>query len=86
MSTRESRYWDARNDAIAEDQAERESAQLRADHRGFEVGDWIHITDDPNGWAWKIEGFSEANGWALVASLYERRAVDLDQITSAEED
>jgi hypothetical protein len=43
VSIREDRAWDARQDRIADDQAERETAELRADRRGFEVGDRVTV-------------------------------------------
>jgi len=43
MSTAEDRYYDARDDRVADDQAEREAAVLLAQHLGFEVGDHVRI-------------------------------------------
>lgn len=43
MSTAESRRDDAHWDRIAEDQAERQAAEDRANHNGFAVGDRVTV-------------------------------------------
>jgi hypothetical protein len=61
MSTLEDRAWDARQDRIADDQAEREAAQLRADRNGFEQGDHVTVGKRPE--VYTIQGFGvRANG------------------------
>jgi hypothetical protein len=55
MSTLEDREHDARQDRIADDQAERDAAELRALHLGFEVGD--RVTVGKGRTVWTIDRF-----------------------------
>ena len=50
MSTVEDRAHDARQDRIADYQAEREAAELRALHQGFEVGDRVTVGKGKTQW------------------------------------
>jgi hypothetical protein len=62
MSTLEDRAWDARQDRIADDQAEREAAELRADRNGFEVGDRVKVSRHRYARTYAIEAFDDERG------------------------
>lgn len=50
MSTYEDRYYDARDDRIADDQAELAAVQDRANHGGFALGDRVRVGRGKTEW------------------------------------
>lgn len=88
MSTPESRYYDARDDRIADDQEAREAARLRADRRGLEQGDHVTVGKDTRT-VYTIQGFGiRANG-THYADLYRAGAlcdttVNVDRLRPAD--